>query len=84
MDWFLYDIGLRHERVKITSNGRSDLVGVIGTYENINKYIDEKIDEWCKEIEVLSTIAATYLTAGKKLKKNTLSNTYSRVMNAIT
>ena len=35
------------------------LRGVIGTTENKNKYIDIKIDKWCKEIEVLSTITAT-------------------------
>ena len=36
-------------------------MGVISTNENKNKFIDEKIDELCKEIEVLSTIAATEL-----------------------
>ena len=45
--------------IKITSEGRRHLGGVIGTNENKMKYIDEKIDVWCREIEVLSTIAAT-------------------------
>ena len=45
--------------IKITSDGRRHLWEVIGTNENKNKFIDEKIDEWCKEIEILSTIAAT-------------------------
>ena len=44
--------------IKITSDGRRHLGGVIGTSES-KKFIDEKIDEWCKEIEILSTIAAT-------------------------
>ena len=45
--------------IKITSGGRRHLIGVISTNENKNKFIDEKTDELCKEIEVLSTIAAT-------------------------
>ena len=45
--------------IKITSECRRHLEGVIGTNDNKNKYIDKKIDEWCKETEVLSTIAAT-------------------------
>ena len=32
---------------------------VIDTNENKNKYIDKKIAEWCKDIEILSIIAAT-------------------------
>ena len=45
--------------IKITSDSRRHWWGVTGKNENINKNIDEKIDKWCKEIEVLSTIAAT-------------------------
>ena len=45
--------------IKITLDGRRHLGVVIGTNENKNKSIEEKIDEWCKEIKILSTIAAT-------------------------
>ena len=45
--------------IKITSDGWRHLEGVIGTNENKNKFIDKKIDEWGKEIAILSTIAAT-------------------------
>ena len=45
--------------MKITSDGRRHLEAVIGTNGNKNKYIVEKIGKWCKEIEILSTIAAT-------------------------
>ena len=45
--------------IKTTSGGRRHLGKVIGTNDNKNKYIDKKIAEWCKEIEVLSIIPAT-------------------------
>ena len=44
--------------IKITLDGRRHFGGVIGTNDNKNKYIDEKIDKWCKIIEVLATFAA--------------------------
>ena len=45
--------------INITNEGRSHLGGVIGSSENKNTYINNKIDEWCKEIEVLSKIATS-------------------------
>ena len=34
--------------IKITSDGRRHLGWVIGTNQNKNKFIDEKMGEWCK------------------------------------
>ena len=45
--------------IKIRSGGRTHLGKVIGKNDNKNKYIDKKVEEWCKEIEILSIIAAT-------------------------
>ena len=45
--------------IKMTSDGRRHLGRVIGTNEKKNTYIDKKIDEECKEIDILSTTAAT-------------------------
>ena len=45
-------------RIKIRSGGRIHLGIVIGKNDNKNKYIDKKIEEWCK-IEILSIITAT-------------------------
>ena len=45
--------------IKIKSDGRIRLGGVIGTSDNKNKYTDKKNDECCKEIYFFSTIAAT-------------------------
>ena len=45
--------------INITNEGRRHLGGVIGSSENKNTYINNKIDEWCKEIEVLSKIATS-------------------------
>ena len=45
--------------IKITSDGRRHLGEVIDTNENKNKFTDKKINQWNKEIKILSTIAAT-------------------------
>ena len=40
--------------IKIPSDGRRHLGGLIGTNENKNKCIDQKNGEWCKEISFVN------------------------------
>ncbi|XP_066914550.1 uncharacterized protein [Clytia hemisphaerica] len=46
--------------IKITSDGERHLGAVIGTDENKSQYINQKIDDWTQEINLLAEIAATY------------------------
>ena len=46
--------------IKITSDGERHLGAVIGTDENKSQYINQKIDDWTHEINLLAEIAATY------------------------
>ena len=38
-------------QIKITVEGKRHLGGVIGNYDFRKHYIDEKVDEWCYEME---------------------------------
>ena len=46
--------------INITSDGERHLGAVIGTDENKRQYINQKIDDWTQEINLLAEIAATY------------------------
>ncbi|KAG0730585.1 hypothetical protein GWK47_027926 [Chionoecetes opilio] len=53
-----YEIGMRLFRdsgVTVTKNGQRHLGAVVGTPEFKQKYVEEKVSEWVKEVGVLPT-----------------------------
>ncbi|KAG0712671.1 hypothetical protein GWK47_017952 [Chionoecetes opilio] len=57
-----YEIGMRLFRdsgVTVTKDGQRHLGAVVGTPEFKQKYMEEKVSEWVKEVGVLSDIAKT-------------------------
>ena len=45
--------------IQVTSDGNRYLGSAIGTPDYIHGYIQEKVNEWCKQIETLSSFART-------------------------
>ena len=51
----------RKKKIQIATAGKWHLGAVIGTEENNKNYINDKISEWTKEINILTDIATTHL-----------------------
>ena len=50
---------LKNTGIKITDEGRCHLGSPLCSKEYITKAVEEKVKEWCREVENLSAIAAT-------------------------
>ena len=82
----LYDLALdifRDSGVIITKEGQRHLGAVIGTEEFKKKYMEEKVNEWVKEVEVLADIAKTEPHAAYSAYTHGLQHRWSFVMRTI-
>ena len=77
-------------KIKITSDGRKHLGASIGSLSNRSQYINEKIDDWIREITLLSEIALfapqeayTCFTAGYKHKLSYYMRTIPNIGDAL-
>ncbi|KAG0730284.1 hypothetical protein GWK47_028536 [Chionoecetes opilio] len=81
-----YEIGMRLFRdsgVTVTKDGQRHLGAVIGTPEFKQKYVEEKVSEWVKEVGVLSDIAKTEPHAAYSVFTHGLQHRWSFVKRTI-
>lgn len=82
----LFDRGVeifQDSGVIITKEGQRHLGAVIGTEEFKKEYIGEKVNEWAKEVEVLSDMARTEPHAAYSAYTHGLQHRWSFVMRTI-
>ena len=66
--------------VNITTKGKSYLGSPIGTEEFVAEFMMRKVDEWCQEVDNLSTIANSYPHEAYAVYTHGFSNKWTYVM----